>query len=195
VQTPPARWWAASYGQMGLIEEAREAWREALQVIPPIRSSTAGRCCLTRTQRFRLAHRGASKSRYRAIAGSFAFGVTASRSELPMHCKRRIGSLGRSDYPRQRDRLAGLPSGGRTPDHHCHRVGADKLRQVQILAADNIEGAHERWLGPPAPNALGFDATSIRSLRRRGRPGRTVHPGQRCRRSRRSRRSAPCSPS
>ena len=30
---------AAAYGQMGQIEEAREAWREALRVNPPIRSS------------------------------------------------------------------------------------------------------------------------------------------------------------
>ena len=42
---------AASYGQMGLIDEAREAWREALIAsIRPIRSNIAARCCLTRTR-------------------------------------------------------------------------------------------------------------------------------------------------
>jgi tetratricopeptide (TPR) repeat protein len=46
---------AAAYGQMGMIEEARASWREALRVNPATRSSSAARCCPTRIQKISTA--------------------------------------------------------------------------------------------------------------------------------------------
>jgi adenylate cyclase len=41
---------AATYGQTGRLDEAREQWRESFASTPPILWNTGARCCPTRTQ-------------------------------------------------------------------------------------------------------------------------------------------------